>query len=462
MDNKTTLAPMIKGIMPGLPEIGKIKIGMKGAVRTSKGGKDFQLPQRLDHFIVTTLERGEDGNFLRDDAIHQNLGPKPTSIAVSLLYDDPALNFTCRWACFTGTQLWCTGDGENAYRRQKDGSQLLRACPCERNQPDFDADQYRCKPSGVLSVILNDMQVVGGVYKFRTTSYNSVINLMSSLALIQRITGGVLAGIPLSMTCRPKTVIIPKTQKTMKIHIVGLEYRGSIQKLAQEGYSAALENATHRAKIEDIEAIARKAIEPNLMLTEGETESDIAEEFYPDAANDLEPDISAGFTPEDFDNEFQEEIQEDEWPDFWKLAVDFHADQGIDENQLKVDIMNSGAGDLRLAFVKFSVSQQNGKKVGKKPEKKKAAPKKTTPKKQPSKTAAAQKKAELKAQADMLESEAWAGCQAYKEHYPDIWHDETGGTEPLTVAECTDLLDRMQAVRDARDTSQDEGNGIPY
>ena len=66
---------MIKGIMPGLPEIGKIKIGMKGAVRTSKGGKDFQLPQRLDHFIVTTLERGEDGNFIRDEAIHQNLGP---------------------------------------------------------------------------------------------------------------------------------------------------------------------------------------------------------------------------------------------------------------------------------------------------------------------------------------------------------------------------------------------------
>jgi hypothetical protein len=62
----------------------------------------------------------------------------------------------------------------------------------------------------------------------------------------------------------------------------------------------------------------------------------------------------------------------------------------------------------------------------------------------------------------MIESEAWAGCQAYKEHYPDIWADETGGTEPQTVAECTDLLDRMQAVRDARESSQDAGDDIPY
>ena len=54
------------------------------------------------------------------------------------------------------------------------------------------------------------------------------------------------------------------------------------------------------------------------------------------------------------------------------------------------------------------------------------------------------------------------GCQAYKEHYPDIWADETGGVEPQTVAECTDLLDRLHAVRDARDSSQDAGDDIPY
>jgi phage recombination protein Bet len=199
--------------------------------------------------------------------------------------------------------------------------------------------------------------------------------------------------------------------------------------------------------------------------------------FNPEAVNDPAPEISAGFTPEDFDNEFQEEIQEDEWPDFWKKAVDFHAEQGIDEDKLKVDIVSGDVVDFRVAFQKFATAKTMVKKAkqdvadiveqkepAEKPEKKKTTPKKPAPKKTPSKTAKATKKkqSDLKAQAEMIESEAWAGCQAYKEHYPDIWADETGGAEPQTVAECTDLLDRMQAVRDARESSQDAGDDIPY
>lgn len=467
MDEKVILAPMIKGIMPGLPEIGKIKIGMKGEMRTSRNKKEFQLPQKLDHFIITTLERGQDGNFLRDESVHQNLGQKPRSIPVSLLYDDPALNFQCRWACFTGTQLWCTGDGENAYRKQKDGSQLLRTCPCERNQPDFDADQYRCKPSGVLSVVLNDMAIVGGVYKFRTTSYNSVINLMSSLALIQRITGGVLAGIPLHMTVRPKTVIIPKTQKTMQVWIVGLEYRGSVENLAQIGFETAMDNAKRRVQIEDIETVAKQMIGTPAMLTEGESEQDIAEEFYPEARM-ADEGLSVGgpvadaraWKPEDFDDEFEDEISQSEWAEFWNQAVVFHAEQGIDEDKLKVDIVSGDVANFRVAFNKFATEKQAENKKANKPAPKKRGP--GRPKKTESKTAAAQKKAELKAQADMLESEAYAGVEAYKEHYPDIYHDETSGKEPKSIKDCELLLERMQAARDARAESQDAGDDIPY
>jgi hypothetical protein len=522
MDEKVILAPMIKGIMPGLPEIGKIKIGMKGQMKTSSKGKKFQLPQRVDHFIVTTLERGPDGNFLRDEAVHQNLGQKPTSLSVSLLYDDPALNFTCRWACFTGTQLWCTGDGENAYRKHKDGTRFLRECPCDRNQPDFDADQYRCKPSGVLSIILDDMQVVGGVYKFRTTSYNSVINLMSSLALIQRITGGVLAGIPLHMTVRPKTVIIPKTQKTMVVYVVGLEYRGSIQQLSEVGYKAALENATHRARIDEIEAIAKKAIEPSLMLTAGETETDIAEEFYPEALNDTAPskDTVVEYTPEDFNNEFEAEMKQPEWSDFWQQAANFHAEQGISEDRLKADILTSGAENFRNAFnnnlsnfheINGDKDSDNGKMAPQEmPEKVKPVDgwnpliEKTqgrySAEKRKSIIALLEergvefgaswsslrlhsillsnegqgkeavqegqdKKNVLMAQAEMLKSDAWAQCQAYKEHYPDIYNDEViimGGKEPKTIEDCEILLGRMKEVRDARDRSQIIEDDIPY
>jgi hypothetical protein len=308
MEQKPQLSAMIKGLNPGLPEVGKIKIGMKGQMTTSRAGKKFQLPKRLDHFIVTGLERGPDGNFLKDEAVHQVLGERPVEIPVGLLYNDPELNFQSRWACFTGTTLWCTGDGENAYRKQQDGSEIVRSCPCERAAPDFDADQYRCKTSGVLSVMLDDMQMVGGVYKFRTTSYNSVINIMSSLALISRVTGGVLAGIQLMLTVRPKTVIVPKTNKAMVVHIVGIEYRGSLKALADVGYRAALSTETHRQQIEQIETVARQSITQNLTLTEGETETDIAEEFYPESvAADAGTEVKAEHEEEvDIDTKFED------------------------------------------------------------------------------------------------------------------------------------------------------------
>ena len=76
----------IKGMIPALPERGKIKIGRKGRMVTSKQGNEFQPPQKLNHFIVTTLERAEDGNFIRDEEIHKIIGDEPKKIPVRLLY----------------------------------------------------------------------------------------------------------------------------------------------------------------------------------------------------------------------------------------------------------------------------------------------------------------------------------------------------------------------------------------
>lgn len=49
---------MLRNLAPRLAERGKIKIGIKGAKVTSRSGNEFQPPQKLDHFVVTTLERG--------------------------------------------------------------------------------------------------------------------------------------------------------------------------------------------------------------------------------------------------------------------------------------------------------------------------------------------------------------------------------------------------------------------
>lgn len=47
----------IKGLIPQLAERGKVKIGEKGEMKTSQGGKQFAQPKKLDHFVITTMQR---------------------------------------------------------------------------------------------------------------------------------------------------------------------------------------------------------------------------------------------------------------------------------------------------------------------------------------------------------------------------------------------------------------------
>lgn len=276
---------MIKNLTPSLPEVGKIKIGFKGAEITSKQGKKFQPPNKLDHFIITGLERGPDGNFLINKEIHSKVGEKPKELDVRLLYDDPNLNFLTRYACYSGTKLWCTGDGEAASRLTgENGNRQTVKCPCEHLDSDYKSGP-KCKPSGVLSVMLDESPIVGGVWKLRTTSFNSVTNILSSMAMISRITGGVLAGIPLKLTFGKKTTKVPGTEQQTTIPIIGLVYKGSVRELAESGQKTALEFAGYRKRIEYIEDIARKQLDKEMGLgiyTEAETDEDIVAEFYPE------------------------------------------------------------------------------------------------------------------------------------------------------------------------------------
>jgi len=135
----------IRGLMPRMPEKGHIKIGGLGQERPSQRGGTYQLPVKFDHFVVTTLERGKDGNFLVDTELHEKLklGDKPTAIPIRFLFDDIDLVMQTRYACYAGKTLWCSGDGETASRISKvhndgepfkDGPRMV-ACPCHGRTP---------------------------------------------------------------------------------------------------------------------------------------------------------------------------------------------------------------------------------------------------------------------------------------------------------------------------------------
>src|SRR5262249_4281970 len=255
---------------------------------TSKQGNDFQPPQKLDHFVVTTMERGPDGNFLRDEVIHGKLGDKPKRIPILLLFDDIGLNFQSRYAAFKGRTLWCSGDGEVADRLKGDkGEREGVTCPCHRIAPGYEGSD-RCKFNGTLSVLIEGAPGVGGAWKFRTTSYNTVVGLMSSLALIKRITGGPLAGIPLALVVAPKAAVDP-SGKAQTVFIVSIEYPGDVRALQQEGHRIALEQASHHLRIEHIEAEARALLTapaaPGAVFAD-EDADEVAAEFYPEAITD--------------------------------------------------------------------------------------------------------------------------------------------------------------------------------
>ncbi len=275
---------MIKNLIPRLAERGRIKIGEKGEMKTSAQGKEFALPKNLDHIVVTTMQRDAAGRLMPDTDLMAQINPgggKLVEIPIRLLYDDIDLNFFTRYACYKGNRCWCSGDGEEASRLVgANGKYEPCPCPCERQEPMYQG-QDKCKTLGTLSVLIEGVNRVGGVWSFRTTSFNSVNAILSSMALIKAITGGPLSGIPLMLVLSPKTVTIPTTGKPMVVFVMSIEYRGPESELAELGYERARQRVEHKIRMDLIEESARKLlVAPHQEPTDAQVET--AEEFYPE------------------------------------------------------------------------------------------------------------------------------------------------------------------------------------
>ncbi len=288
----------VKGLTPQLAERGKLKIGEKGEMKTSQGGKQFAQPRKLDHFLITTLQRDAAGRLLPDAALMARLKPeggKITEVPVRLLFDDIDLNFQTRYACYRGNRCWCSGDGEAGQRfTGENGRYQEVVCPCERQDP-FYTGQDRCKILGTLQVLIEGTDRIGGVWKFRTTSWNTVNAILSSLALVKTITGGPLAGIPRHLVLSPKTVTVPTNGQNMVVFVVSLEYRGPEQELAELGYNIARRRLEQQVRMEQVEAEARRMLLPP-HAEPPEEQAETGAEFYPEGAADPATNEGAGAT----------------------------------------------------------------------------------------------------------------------------------------------------------------------
>ena len=264
-----------KGLTIRFAEVGKIKIGGLGEKRTSKNNKEFRLPVRFNHFIVTTTEKGPDGNFMIDTAIMKKLAPEPKEIPIRLPFDDIDMNFYTTFSYYHGAKRVCWGDGRTATRRVENESEKIIECnpqKCPYLQPDENG-QTRCKPSGILSCHIPISMEVGGIYRFRTHSWNSVSNILAALQYFAENTNGVLQGLPLKLKFLKKSTQEHGNVNVVTVVLDGIEL-AKMRELALEEYKNRLELNIDMQQLEN----KAKAIG---FLDDKDDPEDVEAEFYP-------------------------------------------------------------------------------------------------------------------------------------------------------------------------------------
>ncbi len=264
-----------KGLSPRLAEVGKIKIGGKGALKKSKNNVEFRLPVRYDHFVVTTTEKGADGNFIIDGTIMQELEKDPKEIPIRLIFDDIDMNFYTSYQYYKGKKMICKGDGETAiYYGNKDGVPKSGPCNpdiCPHAQEDSKG-AVKCKISGILSCMLPFIMDIGGVYRFRTHGWNSVSNILASLQFISENTGGVLQGLPLKLKMLKKSTEDHGNVNTVTIVLDGIQMVKMRELAFQEFQNRKMLGI-------NMKMLENKAVASGF-LEDKDDPADVEEEFY--------------------------------------------------------------------------------------------------------------------------------------------------------------------------------------
>ena len=246
---------VISDLTPQLPEIGKIKIGTR--VVKIVNGKDIKIPKKLDHFVVTTTLRNETDDLIPDKFVMGKIGDKCVELPIYLLYDDITLNLISYYGWFTQSKLHCIGNGRTGIEYLESGAVKRVVCDPDRCK---SYGEKKCKPHGKLSVILPEANNVGGVYVYRTTSWNSIKQLLSSMALVKRAAGDLLAGIPLTLKLM-KMQVKPKGQdKKRNTWVAHISFAGTVPELQDAGFGEMQRRVAMHTNMLEIESEAKKAL----------------------------------------------------------------------------------------------------------------------------------------------------------------------------------------------------------
>lgn len=166
MDKRFTVVPGFSD-RRRIPLLGKIRLGIKAVSKNS--GKEY--PKEVDYFVVP-------------DEVKAVYGDNPKKLDVMFPTTDRSMIFPCSMRRYGSTAgLKCIGNGQQGYDvvTKKDVE-----CPC-KYYTGIDSGQeckVECNRVGFLFVILYKVNL-GGVYQIRTSSANTVTDVMSGFDYIE-------------------------------------------------------------------------------------------------------------------------------------------------------------------------------------------------------------------------------------------------------------------------------------
>lgn len=291
---------------PRLVQLGCIKIGRKSdrVLKSQTTGRDWSPPEKLDHFIITSLNRDARGQLVQDIGLMDQLAKdgwadqdgKLRRLPIRLLSNDPEDVMQAAWCWYASrsigarsdgkTVTWFVGHHKDNWLKPLEEPQVEQWKPELEEWKDGKGNKMFKRHSVFNCVIASKGSRFGGVHKFRTTSAITGSQLYGGLLHISQLTSGILMGLPLQLVVRPVPVnpLVNGTHVGSTVFVVHVELIGSdlqaIQNQAMKQARFAL--SAHSGTTEAIAQYRRLLRGPGQETTAAEV-SEISEEFHPES-----------------------------------------------------------------------------------------------------------------------------------------------------------------------------------
>jgi hypothetical protein len=295
MSDVTQASTIAETLLPRrLPVLGNVKIG---GVRAGSG--DTKIPVKFDHFRIVRRTRGSDGNFELDTAVHANLPEKPTVLDVRLPFDTRAENFRAQMVHYKGkTQQTHRCDGVTCVDPSTQASR-----PCDRAA----GRTCPCKPYGRLALFLEAAPAFGGIYLYRTTSWETVSGMQTFLGNLEKEFP--LGLLPLRLELYPSEITygLQGQKKTGTAYRVALTLRASWEQTRAAAIEYQRQNQIARTQLRQLTAGARTEIDE----IDAADAEEIGAEFFPDAEAQAAATAAEGAKPASKVGQMNEELIEE-------------------------------------------------------------------------------------------------------------------------------------------------------